>query len=56
MEHPTAEHKRFEAESDMRTLVEAAKIKKDKSRRDAAMKMAREQRKALSEVMDKTKS
>ena len=48
--------KRFQAESDMRTLVEAARIKRDKSRREAAMKMAREQRKALAEVTKDTKS
>ena len=53
--HPTtAEDKKYQAESDMRTLVEAAKIKGDKSRHDAAMKMAREQRKALAEIAGKS--
>lgn len=42
--------KKFAAENDMRTLVAAAKIKKDRPRMEAAMKMAREQRKALSDI------
>lgn len=52
---PHDDMKKFEAENDMRTLIEAAKIKKDKSRRQAAMKAAREQREALSEIESKSK-
>ena len=50
------EDKKYQAESDMRTLVEAAKIKSDKSRHDAAMKMAREQRKALADISNEKPS
>ena len=45
----------FRAESDMRSLIEAEKIKKDKGRMSAAMKKGREQRDALTSVVDKTK-
>lgn len=47
------EDKKFQAEQDMRTLIEAAMIKSDKPRHTAAMKMVKEQRKALSEVAEK---
>lgn len=49
MDHAVVD-KKYQAESDVRTLVEAAKIKGDKARFDAAMKMAREQRKVLSNL------
>ena len=48
------EDKKYQAESDMRTLVEAAKIKRDGPRHAAAMKMAREQRKMLAEIAGKS--
>ena len=50
MRQPTAEDKRFHAESDMRTLVDAEKIKRDPQRLNAAKKMAKEQREALAKV------
>ncbi len=46
--------KKFEAEQDLRTLIDAAKIKSDSKRMQAAMKMAREQRKALSDIQEKS--
>lgn len=48
--------KKYQAESDMRCLVEAAKIKRDKSRHGAAMKMAKEHRKALAEIAGKSET
>jgi len=45
----------YEAESDMRTLIEAEKIKKDKKRLSRAMKKAKEQRDAMQSVMNKGK-
>ena len=45
----------FRAESDMRSLIEAEKIKKDTGRMTAALKKGREQRDALASVMDKKK-
>ena len=45
----------FRAESDMRTLIEAEKIKKDKGRMSAALKKGKEQRDALASVVDKKK-
>ena len=45
----------FRAESDMRSLIEAEKIKKDKGRMSAALKKGREQRDALANVVDKKK-
>jgi len=54
MEHAmSAMDKKYQAENDMRTLIDAAKIKNDKPRHDAAMKMVREQRKALSDLEGK---
>ncbi len=52
MPHETdkAQDARFKAESDVRTLVEAAKIKQDKTRMAAAQKSAREQKAALDKV------
>lgn len=41
---------RFQAESDVKSLVEADRIKKDKTRMSAAMKSAREQKAALENV------
>ena len=51
--HPTEAD--FRAESDMRSLIEAEKVKKDKGRMSAAMKKGREQRDALASVVDKKK-
>lgn len=45
-----AEDDKWRAESDMRTLIEAEKIKGDKTRFDAAMKCSREQRKAMESI------
>ncbi len=45
----------FRAESDMRSLIEAEKIKKDKGRMSAALKKGKEQRVALESVIDKKK-
>ena len=42
----------FRAESDMRTLIEAEKVKKDKGRMSAALKKGKEQRDALASVVD----
>jgi len=50
MNGPSKEDKRFQAESDLRTLVEAERIRGDKKRSDAAMKIADEQRTALDNV------
>lgn len=41
----------YQAECDMKTLIDAEKIKKDKTRLTAAMKKAREQRDAMNSVM-----
>ena len=51
--HPTEAD--FQAESDMRSLIEAEKIKKDKGRMSAALKKGKEQRDALANVIDKKK-
>ena len=45
----------FRAESDMRSLIEAEKIKKDSGRMSAALKKGREQRDALASVVDNKK-
>ena len=45
----------FQAENDMRTLIDAEKIKKDKGRMSAAMKKGKEQRVALETVIAKKK-
>ncbi len=45
----------FHAESDMRILIDAEKIKKDKGRMSAAMKKGKEQRDALASVVDDKK-
>lgn len=45
----------FHAENDMRTLIDAEKIKKDKGRMAAALKKGKEQRVALESVIDKKK-
>jgi hypothetical protein len=42
--------KDWQAESDLRTLIEAEKIKRDKKRLAAAMKKKREMKKALEQV------
>lgn len=41
------DHKRHQAESDLRTLAEAARIRKDKARSEAVAKMAQEQSEAV---------
>ena len=43
----------FQAENDMRTLIDAEKVKKDKGRMSAALKKGKEQRAALDSVVDK---
>lgn len=48
-----ADEKRWKAESDLRTLIDAEKIKADKARFKAAMDMADEQKKALGKVLEK---
>lgn len=53
MEVESEEQERWKAESDLRTLLEAAKIKADKSRSAAAMRMATEQQKELSKIKGK---
>lgn len=45
-----AERERWMAEDDLRTLIDATKIRKDKARLSRAMKVAREQKKALEDV------
>ena len=45
----------FRAENDMRTLIDAEKIKKDRGRMSAALKKGKEQRVALESVIDKKK-
>ena len=50
MPHLSAEDKEFEAEQDVRTLMNAEKIKGDKSRLKRAMAKAREQMSALEKV------
>ncbi len=45
----------FHAENDMRTLIDAEKIKKDKGRMSAALKKGKEQRDVLASVVDKKK-
>lgn len=50
-----AQEKEWQADSDMRTLIEAEKIKKDKPRFRRAMKKAKEQRDQLAQVMSNGK-
>ena len=45
----------FRSESDMRTLIEAERIKLDKGRMSAALKKGKEQRDALTQVVDNEK-
>ena len=52
MPHLSTEDKEFEAEQDVRTLVNAEKIKGDKSRLKRAMGKAREQIDALKKVRE----
>ena len=52
MPHLSAEDKEFEAEQDVRTMLNAEKIKSDKSRLKRAMAKAREQMKALEKVRE----
>lgn len=44
--------KEWQAESDLRTLIEAEKIKKDQKRLKAAMQQKRKMKKALESVED----
>ena len=46
----TADEKRWEAEEDLRTLVRAGEIKKDKKRMKRAMDLAKKQMKDLEEI------
>lgn len=50
MPHLTVEDKEFEAEQDVRTMLDAAKIKADKPRLKRAMAKAKAQMKALEKV------
>ncbi len=50
MPHLTADEKEFEAEQDVRTLMNAEKVKADKPRLKRAMTMARKQMSALEKV------
>ena len=50
MPHLSAEDKDFEAEQDVRTMLNAQKIKSDKKRLKRAMTKAREQMSALEKV------
>lgn len=51
----TKEMKEFEIKDDMRTLIRAEEIKKDKKRMKAAMAMAKKERAVLSSVMEDDK-
>lgn len=46
----TADEKRWQAEQDLRTLIEAGKVLADPKRQKAAMREKRKQQKALSEL------
>ena len=48
----TAEDREFEAEQDVRTLIDAEKIKGDKGRLKRAMTKAKEQMTALTKVQE----
>ena len=50
MEESKAEQEKYEAERDVRTLVDASDIRKDAKRLKRAMKMAREQMAVLKQV------
>lgn len=50
------QEKKWQAEHDLRTLIEAAVIKKDKGRYAAAMKAHKEQEAALKSVVTDTKA
>lgn len=49
------ESKQWQAEDDLRTLINAEKIKADKARLAAAMKKHKEQMKALEAIRNKQK-
>lgn len=49
---PAAMDKQYQAESDLRCLIDCEKIKKDKKRYAAAMKCLADQRKALDDVAE----
>ena len=51
--HMPQTNKDYEAESDLRTLIEAVKIKKDKKRHAAAMKKRGEMKADLDKIGDK---
>lgn len=44
------EEKKWQAEDDLRTLLNAAEIRKDKARMAAAMKVAAEKKKAMESI------
>jgi hypothetical protein len=46
------EEKKWQAESDLSTLIQAEKIKKDKARYAAAMKVHKEQQAALDAIKE----
>tara|TARA_Y100000310_G_C20696293_1_gene825953 strand:- start:2142 stop:2327 length:186 start_codon:yes stop_codon:yes gene_type:complete len=46
----TADEKRWQAEQDLRTLIEAGKVLADPKRQKAAMREKRKQQRALSEL------
>ncbi len=50
--NPTAEDKRYQAEHDCETLIDAQEIMGDKARMKAAMKVAKEKMAALKAVHD----
>lgn len=52
----SADEKKWRAEVDCGTLIEAERIKKDKPRLRAAMAHAKEKRAALDKVMEKKES
>ena len=49
----TVQEKKWRADADCSTLIEAEKIKKDKPRLKAAMAYAKEKREAIDSVMEK---
>lgn len=46
----SAQEKEWQAESDLRTLIDAEKVKKDKSHLDAAMKKQKEMKADLEKI------
>ena len=50
MHAETAEDKKWKIESDLRSLVDAEEVKKDKKRYSAAMKLAKEKMAAMKDI------